>query len=311
MKKVAIIVAFCILHIVAFAQNKIIVQGNYPDLYITHKVAAKQSLTSIGRLYNLTPSPLAKLNNINSNGLIAIGRPVKIPLTKNNFTQDGQQAENETLVPIFHIVQKNENLFRISQAYGKVRIDFLREWNDLNNDVIQFGQKITIGHLKISKENAMGINASTPPTNNTDDDGYGVKEEEKTEPKKEPEITAPTQPKPATSNEDNDTGEGFFVTQYPFDIKGKHQQIKTGPAATFKTTSGWSDKKYYVLMNDIVPGTIVRITGPSNKSVCAKVLGALPDMKENNGLLTRMSNATASALHISDALFQVQVSFFK
>ncbi len=290
-----------------FAQNKIIVQGTFPDLYILHKTTSKESLTNISRLYNLASTPVVKVSDISENGMVAAGKQVRIPLSRNNFTQDGQQGESETLIALYHTVQKGENLFRISQLYGKVRLDFLREWNDLNVDVIQLGQKIIIGHLRVPREKAGDILAAIPP--DTGDNGYEITgTTPTTEPKKEPEPKK-TDTRTTSNNDDND--EGFFVAQYPSDIKGKQQVIKAGEAATFKTTSGWSDKKYYVLMNDVVPGTIVRITGPSSRSVCAKVLGALPDMKENTSLVVRMSNATASALHISDASFQVQVSYFK
>lgn len=308
MKRIVSIVVFFTIASVGFAQNKIIVQGSFPDLYIIHKTAGKESLTSISKLYNLATTPVVKISDVADNGMVAANREVKIPLSKTNFTQDGQTGEGETLIPLYHIVQKNENLYRISQIYGKLRIDFLREWNDLNSDVIQLAQKVVIGHLKVAKEKALDIIAGVQPTTGDgSDNGYEAKEDKKPEPKKQPEPAKP-ETKPSPSTDDND--EGFFVTQYPSDSKGK-LQIKTGEAATFKTTSGWSDRKYYVLMNDMVPGTIVRITGPNNKSICAKVLGALPEMKENKTLLVRMSNATASALHISDASFQVQVSYFK
>jgi LysM repeat protein len=290
----------------AIAQNKIIVQGSFPDIYIIHKTAGRESLTSISKLYNLGSTPTVQLSDIKEDGTVAAGKEVKIPLGSSNFTQDGQPGEGEVLIALYHIVQKNENLFRISQLFGKVRIDFLREWNDMNNDVVQLGQKIIIGHLKVTKEKARDIVAATPPSGS--DNGYEIKEEKRDEPSKSPEPKK-NDPVPSAGNDDND--EGFFVTLYPTDTKGNQQVIKTGTAATFKTTSGWSDRKYYVLMNDVVPGTIVRITGPSNKSVCAKVLGSLPDMKENNSLLIRMSNATASALRTADAQFQVQVSFHK
>lgn len=291
----------------AVAQNRIIVQGSFPDIYILHKTVGSESLTSISKLYNLGSTPMVQLSDIKEDGTVAAGKEVRIPLGKGNFTQDGQPGDGEVLIPLYHTVQKNENLFRISQLFGKVRIDFLREWNDLNNDVVQLGQKIIIGHLKVTKEKARDIVAATHPSTSADN-GYEIKDDRKDEPSK---GTEPKKNDPAPSSSNDDTDEGFFVTLYPTDTKGNQQVTKTGTAATFKTTSGWSDRKYYVLMNDVVPGTIVRITGPSNKSVCAKVLGSMPDMKENGTLLIRMSNATASALRATDAQFQVQVSYFK
>jgi hypothetical protein len=65
------------------------------------------------------------------------------------------------------------------------------------------------------------------------------------------------------------------------------------------------------LINDIAPETIVRITAPNNKSVCAKVLGPLQETKGGSGLLLRMSNSAASALGIIDTRFTVTVTHFE
>lgn len=309
MNRILLTVACFIFTICASAQKKIIVQGNYPDLYIIHKVSAKETLTNIGKLYSLSATAIEKTNNLSDAGILTIGKEIKISLSKNNFTQDGQCAEGEVLVPLYHIVQKGENLFRISQVFGRVRIDFLREWNDLNSDIIQPAQKIIIGHLKVPKGRASDAIDASVQAGDTDN-GYEVKDDNTataTTTKKDPEKK-PVEPTVANNDDD---GEGYFVVQYPSDVKGKQHFAKNGEAATFKTTSGWSDKKYYVLMNDVTPGTIIRITSSNNKSICAKVLGALPDMKENVSLLVRMSNAAASALRVTDAKFQVQISYYR
>lgn len=85
----------------------------------------------------------------------------------------------------------------------------------------------------------------------------------------------------------------------------------TGQAGVFKSTSGWQDGKYYALMNNVAVGTIVRISDPSTgKSVYAKVLGQLPDMKESVGLTVRLSNAAAAELGEGDAArFNVGVNY--
>ena len=87
-----------------------------------------------------------------------------------------------------------------------------------------------------------------------------------------------------------------------------------GSASIFKSTSGWQDAKYYALMNNISPGTVVRITNPVNSRIIfAKVLGELPPGKENDGLLIRISNAAAAELKINekDPKFPAEVSYAK
>lgn len=105
--------------------------------------------------------------------------------------------------------------------------------------------------------------------------------------------------------------EGFFAAGYADHPKEKNQQFRSGDAAVFKTISGWTDRKFYVLMNDVEPKTIVRITGTANKSICAMVLGPLQETKGAGGLLLRLSNSAASALGLTGEKFTVTVTYFE
>ena len=81
-------------------------------------------------------------------------------------------------------------------------------------------------------------------------------------------------------------------------------------AGTFKSTSGWQDGKYYALMNNVEVGTIIKVIAPATqKSVYAKVLGQLPEMKESEGLTVRISNAAASELGEPEGKFNVEVNY--
>ena len=64
-------------------------------------------------------------------------------------------------------------------------------------------------------------------------------------------------------------------------------------------------------MDNVEPGTIVRITNPdNNKAIFAKVLGEMSGLRQNQGLEVRISNAAASALNVSDTdKFIVKVSY--
>jgi hypothetical protein len=84
----------------------------------------------------------------------------------------------------------------------------------------------------------------------------------------------------------------------------------SGQAGIFKSTSGWQDGKYYALMNNVAVGTIVKISdATTGKTVYAKILGQLPDMKESVGLTIRVSNAAAAELGESDVRFNVAVGY--
>ena len=107
----------------------------------------------------------------------------------------------------------------------------------------------------------------------------------------------------ANFNVKNIGDEGYFAAQFQ---KGKNEL--SGEASIFKTASGWLDKKYYILINSIDAGTIVKINY-NRKTVYAKVLGPLPDVKEDFGLILRMSNAAASVLGAPDTKFAVTINY--
>jgi len=113
-----------------------------------------------------------------------------------------------------------------------------------------------------------------------------------------PPVSAQKDPVPASVTSATATGyfSGLFQTQSK---EGKPQKMETPAYGVFKSTSGWQDAKYYVLMNNVVPGTVLRITSKNTgRQVFAKVLGAVPPGKESEGLLLRISNAAAAALGV-------------
>jgi LysM repeat protein len=118
-------------------------------------------------------------------------------------------------------------------------------------------------------------------------------------------TTAPATTTPANTPAITNYKGGYFKTMYSNDGKST-----TGNAGIFKSTSGWKDGKYYALMNNVPVGTIVKVTFTSTqKTVYAKVLGQLPEMKESIGLTIRLSDAAASELGAENSKFYVDVKY--
>ncbi|MBS1563292.1 MAG: LysM peptidoglycan-binding domain-containing protein [Bacteroidetes bacterium] len=130
-------------------------------------------------------------------------------------------------------------------------------------------------------------------------------------PKEQPVSQPPAQqtPKPVTTtqpvNNAPDNKGGYFKSSYTDGYKSS-----SGNAGVFKSTSGWNDGKYYALMNNVGVGSIVKVSTPSNgKTIYAKVLGSLPDMKESAGLTIRISDAAAAELGANAQKFGVEVKY--
>lgn len=124
------------------------------------------------------------------------------------------------------------------------------------------------------------------------------------------ELSEKVKEQEAKINANKVSDNGFFAPLFGIDVEGRSVETVAGTGMTFKTSAGWSDKKYYILMNDIPPGSIVKISN-GNKVVYARVLWNLGGLKENEGLDFRISNAAAAALGLAESKFQIQVTYYE
>lgn len=313
MKKGFIFIGMLLLCFCVTAQQKLLLKGKPNAMYIEHKVGEKESLSSIGRIYGLTASQLSRFNGRSPSSVLSKGSTLKIPLSIDDITQ-------KTGTPVYHTVVKGDNLFKISQRYNKVPVSQLKNWNKLGAAGVKNGQELMVGYIKTSSDQPSQVstqkeavpekiaetNVATDVTTKSQ-----LSEQVKTVPSKEKEAVPVFHNDLDEKNNATLSDEGFFASLYDRDDLTLVQQYRSGDAATFKTISGWTDRKYYVLINDVKPGTIVRITASNNKSICARVLSQLPVTKGDEGLLLRMNNAAAAALGIKDEKFTVTLTFFE
>lgn len=312
-------------------------------LFLEHKVVAKESFFSIGRLYNVSPKFLAAYNKLDLNGGIRIDQKLRIPLTDTNFTQKGNSG-----TPVYYKTGDGDGLMKVSSANNNVSLAKLREWNDLSDDKPAAGKKLIVGFLQSREMPAITIKTNNKPkkeeaVTKTPDPivtqtpvqpvvaeatKKEVKEESKEELKAEKKDEKKAEEIAQQKLEDAKKQEPVMqasdvkaveVTDQGYFKTGFEQQSRNTPpskdetvtAGIFKTTSGWQDAKYYLLMDAIQPGTIVKIVNPeNNRAVYAKVLGQMSGIRQNEGLTIRISNAAAAALQIADPeKFIVKVNY--
>jgi LysM repeat protein len=333
MKKLQTLVLPLFFYLAGFSQDLVIKNGS-KGLYIEHKVAPKEGLFPLGRMYNVHPRHIANFNGIDFNKGLSIGQQINIPLSDTNFKQTVNKG-----VPVYYKATEKESLANIS-AKTKAQVGNLKGWNKLSADNVSPGTKLVVGFL-ITNELQDRVVTITPKTIVAEESVSNVKKQESSEKKQplpevkkdvvaeesvsnvkkaegqkkqiEPEIKKETPPvvkeesKKTESNvkqpeTKNDDGTGYFKNNF-------YQQVKTSPltkeqtltSSIFKTTSGWQDGKYYLLINGVEPGTIVKITNPSNsKTIFAKVLYAMDKIRENQGVDIRISDAAASSLAVSE-----------
>jgi len=241
-----------------------------------------------------------------------------------------------------HTVQSGESLYRISKSY-KIPVEKLMTLNHITNaGEIKVGQVLLVSDGTPPAAPAK-TRTETAPVTAAPQPAKEVQQPE-VQPKRTPVTTttpvdntasslpsAPVQKQtttPAVTTGNNSTAsqtsqpafastvvapkEGFFTAQFRQNVEGRNEETKTGAAMTFKSASGWADKKFYILMNDAPPGSIVKIrNNNSNNVVYAKVLWSLGTQKENDGLDFRISTATAAALNLTDEKFDLTVTYFQ
>ncbi len=289
-------------------------------LYLAHTVVAKENWYSVGRIYNVSPKDLAPFNGLTIENPLNIGQELKIPLTSINFTQDGQKRADETFVPIFHTVQPNEPLTKISADHNKVPLENLEKWNKIKKDGAKEGMQVIVGFLKVKSslsyladKGILNYEAAAATKSNNVEKPVIVPEVNKSLPvakqSKTPETKSNSmnETKPVFTRVSNTAH--FNGSYFANDYNDGNNKIN-GIAGVFKSTSGWNDGKYYVLVNNIPVGTIIKIISTTTqKTAYAKVLGQLPDMKESEGLTIRISDAAASELGEAEGKFNIQLRY--
>ncbi|NTS40531.1 LysM peptidoglycan-binding domain-containing protein [Flavisolibacter sp. BT320] len=305
-----------------FAQN-LVVQHNSKGAYLVHTVAPKENFYSLGRLYNIPPKEIASFNGLEMERGLSIGQGVNIPLIKQNFSQDAATAH-----PVYYVVGEKEGLYRVSVNNNKVLMANLRKWNNLSSDVISPGQRLVVGYLVSNEMTASNNTRPQEPVRqpevarNTEEKPVQQATEIKPQPKAEtpaPERRTETvavekkpEPQRTLNTSVNDGKGGYFKASFEAQVKTQPaQKDEMAAAGIFKTASGWQDAKYYALLDNVEPGTIIRIVNPNNnKAVYAKVLDKMTGIRQNQGYDLRISNAAATALDINETdKFFVRVNY--
>lgn len=313
---------------------------------IIHVIERGEVLSVLAKKYNVTVAEIVKLNKFGPRPVLHVGDKIKLPASAHVtetttviVPQDTQPAsqpvtpteqptavnkEPEVQAPAngtIHVVRGKETLFAISKQY-KVTVAQIKNWNHLTSDNISAGQKLVINNGKtgaiteqtaINTDNTAGQKVATPqpqqkavaPVEVTSSPAVTLQPEKKKDAEPVVQKQAPAMPDP------NVPASGYFSPLFGRDVNGRSLQTANGIAMTFKTASGWTDKKYYILMNDIAPGSIVQITSEEGKSIYAKVLWNMGDIKDNEGLNFRISDAAASALNLKANKFQLAVTYYE
>jgi len=329
------------------AQDILEVQGTAPDLYLMHTVTKGETFYSLSRAYSVPPKEIAAQNNLNFDGGLQLGQSVKIPLNKGNFVQSGEAAghpvyhkvsEKETLYRIS--VNYNKVSLDNIRHWNNLTGDGVQKDSYLivgyvkgtNNGAVIASHPPAAAPPATVPASAPASPAPAPPatetttvvknnpapptvltpappvvtpappvTNNTDSDNNSASETHASAPSAPAPAPAASTPPPAPSG-------SSFEQIYSQQTAGKKPTTEKGPGSWFKSNAGAG--KYYALHNSASRGTIIKVTNPLNgKSIYAKVLEAIPQMKQNAGLIIKLSDSAIEALGTNETKFYCELSY--
>lgn len=252
---------------------------------VLHKVAEKETLFSISRIYGVSVEELKQWNNLTDNTL-ALGQELVIKSTNatNNVLTSPPDIQPKSL-RLVHTVAEKETLFSISRQYG-VTVQQLKEWNNLTTEALRIGQTLFLTHPVYSGEEKVN--------------------------KVQTEVTTPIQVPEVKQPEARVTPveEKSPVITISESVTNKDEVKQSGLAELIDGTE--ANRKYLALHRTAPVGTILKVRNEmNNREVFVRVVGKLPDTALTDKLIIKISKSAYDRLGAIDPRFRVEVTYYK
>jgi LysM repeat protein len=272
---------------------------------LVHVVAAKETLYSISRLYQVSVDELRQWNNLTDNAL-TIGQELVI---RKNASASASVPRQEPAVNSSvtsregaHQVGAGETLFSLSRQY-QVSVEDLRRWNHLEGNALSVGQILYVSEPEragaVLRSQEKTTNA-TPPV----------------QPSKEPEVKVTPPVNESVRNprtippKAGPTGQSTESIRISESLKTGDEIVEAGLAELIEGTEG--NRKYLALHRTAPMGTILKVRNEmNNREVFVRVMGKLPDTALTNKLIIKISKSAYDRLGAIDPRFRVEVTYYK
>lgn len=281
------------------------VVGNRTGGETIHKVAEKETLFSISKMYNVSIDELKQWNSLTSNAL-SLGQELVV---KKRGVVAKQPVVANTVPPMVsrkgtHTVEAKETMFSIARQYG-ISVQQLRDWNNIEGNEISIGQVLFVvapeKGIAASKEQpqqqpAKDVVKEQPVTTNQSVTTTKVPDANQVvTPPAEKEVKPPVKDQVITITES---------------VKDSDEVLESGQAELIEGTEG--NRKYLALHRTAPIGTILKVRNEmNNREVFVRVIGKLPDTALTDKVIIRISKSAYDRLGAIDQRFRVQVTYYK
>lgn len=270
---------------------------------LVHTVAAKETLYSISRIYQVSMEDIRSWNNLADND-IGVGQELIIRKANNaTAVRTSPPAQQDRPVLISkkgtHTVQPKETLFSIARQYG-VSIDDLKEWNSLDGNALDIGQTLYVSRPEQGQAQREERPVSSAPVT------ARPQAEQRQEIKEPTPATKPVVKNPAPESR-GQSAESIRISE---SLKNGDEIIEAGLAELIEGTEG--NRKYLALHRTAPMGTILKVRNEmNNREVFVRVMGKLPDTALTDKLIIKISKSAYDRLGAIDPRFRVEVTYYK
>lgn len=245
-----------------------------------HKVAEKETLFSISRMYNVTVDELKQWNNLADNAL-SVGQELVIRKSESIVSPQPMPAPPPVKsIQSVHTVAAKETLYSIARKYG-VSVQQLKEWNGLTTEELKVGQQLLVAQPVYNKEQPVVTTITEQPVTENS----------------QKEVIAPVV----------DVSKPVIITE---PVRNANEIVESGLAELIDGTE--ANRKYLALHRTAPVGTILKVRNELNgREVFVRVIGKLPDTALTDKLIIRISKSAYDRLGAIDPRFRVEVTFYK
>jgi len=258
---------------------------------ITHVVAAKETMFSISKAYNVSVDEIRQWNNLPDNSL-SIGQELTIK-RRNTVSESATVTQTSTSGNGTHTVAAKETMYSITRQYG-ITVQQLKEWNSIDGNELKIGQVLTV----------VAPTSAAKPTQET-----VVVSTVKTTPppvEQQPTTSTNTTPPVTTTPKVDTQPQTIRITE----SANNDEVLQTGIAELIEGTEG--NRKYLALHRTAPVGTILKVKNEmNNREVFVRVMGKLPDTALTDKLIIKISKSAYDRLGAIDPRFRVEVTYYK
>lgn len=254
-----------------------------PDAVVTnqgvvHRVAAKETMFSIARHYNVSVDDIKAWNNL-KDGSLSVGQEILIRSKPAEPVATSVTTPNAAKT---HTVAPKETLYSIARQYG-MTVTQLKEWNSLTADEVKIGQVLTVAVPAPGTAPVATVPTPAPTTL----------------PAASPIIATAPASQPVTSTETVKISEG---------LSGASELKETGMATLLQGTEG--NRKYLAQHPTIRPGTILKIRNlTTNQEVFVRVIG--PPASPDPAVMIFISRSAYDRLGATEQSFRAELTYYK